>query len=296
MTVTNNYEVPEALVKAVSLEKHNGENEVSATTLLKGVKEILLTEKHWEEITVDVSENLWALFGTAIHALLEKESPDTFTEEKFWSKIGDWNVTGRVDCYDMAKEIIFDYKVTSAWKIVFKNFTDWERQGKIYAWLLKQKGLNVKECRFIAMLRDWSATESLRNSDYPKGQIYVHKFEITEDDMTETEKFIKEKLEQLSAYKGTPDDSIPCCTEEERWADKTKWAVMKIGNKSAVKGGICESQEDADKMAKELGDKYYVEERKGKDKKCERYCPCKDFCSYYKEHYGACECVTESVE
>ena len=69
MKVTNNYDVPEALVKAVALEKHNGENEISATTLLKGVKEHLLTDRHWEEITVDVSENLWALFGTAIHDL-----------------------------------------------------------------------------------------------------------------------------------------------------------------------------------------------------------------------------------
>lgn len=285
MNVTNIYEVPDALVKAVSLEKHNGENEISATTLLKGVKEHLLTDRHWEEITVDVSENLWALFGTAIHALLEKESPDTFTEEKFWSKVGDWNITGRVDCYDMAQEIIFDYKVTSAWKIVFKNFTDWERQGKIYAWLLKQKGLNVKECRFVAMLRDWSETESLRNADYPKGQIYVHKFEITEDDLSEIEKFIRDKVEQLSAYKDTPDNEIPCCSEEERWADKTKYAVMKEGRKTAVK--VFENKEDADKMVEELGAKHYVEERKGKDKKCTRYCSACQFCNYYKEHYGA---------
>lgn len=282
MIIENKLELPEALVKAVSLEKHNGENEISATTLLKGVKEILITDRHWEELKADVSDNVWALFGTAIHALLEKESPDTFTEEKFWSKIGDWNVTGRVDCYDMSKEIIYDYKCTSVWKIVFKNFEDWEMQGKIYAWLLKQKGLNVKECRFIALLRDWSETESLRKEDYPKTQIYVHKFEITENDLEETEKFIKDKLEQLSTFVNTPDDNIPECTKEERWAEETKYAVMKEGRKTAVK--VCENKDEADKMAKELGDKHYVEERKGKDKKCGRYCPCRAFCSYYKEH------------
>lgn len=284
MIIENKLELPEALVKAVSLDKHNGENEISATTLLKGVKEILITDRHWDELVADVSDNVWALFGTAIHALLEKESPDTFTEEKFWSKIGDWNVTGRVDCYDMSKEIIFDYKCTSAWKIVFKNFSDWEMQGKIYAWLLKQKGLNVKECRFIALLRDFSETESLRNADYPKCQIYVHRFEITEEDLAETEKFIKEKLEQLSAYKDTPDDSIPECSEEERWADKTKYAVMKEGRKTAVK--VFEEKADAENMVKELGDKHYVEERKGKDKKCTRYCPCASFCHYFKEKYA----------
>lgn len=281
MIVENPQELPEALVKAVSLEKHNGENELSATTLLKGVKEIMLTDRHWEELTTDVASNVWALFGTAIHALLERESPDTFTEEKFWSKIGDWNVTGRVDCYDMAQEIIFDYKCTSAWKIVFKNFSDWEMQGKIYAWLLKQKGLNVKECRFVAILRDWSATESLRNSDYPASQIYVHKFAITDEDLQQTETFIKEKLDLLTYYKEWKDDDIPECSEEERWADKTKYAVMKEGRKTAVK--VCSEKEEADKLVEELGDKHYVEERKGKNKKCEGYCPCKDFCHFYKQ-------------
>ena len=287
MIIENSLELPDALVKAVSLEKHNGENEISATTLLKGAKEILLTDRHWEELTVDVSQNVWALFGTAIHALLERESPDTFTEEKFWSKIGEWNVTGRVDCYDMAKEIIFDYKVTSAWKIVFKNFDDWKKQGLIYSWLLKQKGLNVKECRFIALLRDWSETESLRNADYPKSQIYVYQFDVTEEELAQTETFIKEKLETLSYYKEWKDDDIPECNEEERWADKTKWAVMKEGRKTAIK--VCTDENEALALAMELGckeegGKHYVEERKGKDKKCERYCPCKDFCRYYKDH------------
>ena len=46
MIIENKLELPDALVKAVSLEKHNGENEISATTLLKGVKEILLTDRH----------------------------------------------------------------------------------------------------------------------------------------------------------------------------------------------------------------------------------------------------------
>lgn len=285
MIIENKLDLPEALVKAMSPDRHNEEGCISATTLLKGAKEILLTDRHWEEITVDVSENLWALGGTAIHALLEKESPDTFTEEKFWEKVGDWNVTGRVDCYDMAKEIIYDYKYTSVWKIIYKNFEDWEMQGKIYAWLLKQKGLNVKECRFIALLRDWSETESKRKEGYPDCQIYVHKFDITPEALEEAEQFIKDKVLQVSNFISTPDDNIPECTEKERWTDKTKWAVMKTGNKTAVKGGVCESQEEADKMAKELGDKYYVEERKGKDKKCERYCPCKEFCSYYKEHH-----------
>ena len=127
----------------------------------------------------------------------------------------------------------------------------------------------------------------MRNADYPKSQIYVYQFDVTEEDLLQTENFIKEKLETLSYCKDFKDDDIPECNEEERWADKTKWAVMKEGRKTAVK--VCTDEEEAMALIAELGSKeeggkHYVEERKGKDKKCERYCPCRDFCKYYKDH------------
>ena len=42
MILTNVLNLPQALVDAVTLEKHNAEGEISATTLIKGVKEYLL--------------------------------------------------------------------------------------------------------------------------------------------------------------------------------------------------------------------------------------------------------------
>ena len=138
MKLVNSLGLPQALVDAVTLEKHNAEGEISATTLIKGVKEYLLTERHWDDITVDVKDQIWALWGTTAHKLLEKEYEGTFTEEKFEQKVGNYTVTGRVDCYDMENEILYDYKTTSAWKVVYKNFEDWKSQGLIYAWLLSK--------------------------------------------------------------------------------------------------------------------------------------------------------------
>jgi hypothetical protein len=284
MKVTNELGLPQALVDAVTLEKHNEPGEVSATTLIKGVKEILLTDRHWDEITVDVKDSMWALWGTATHQLLEKEYDGTFTEEKFTEKVGDLTVTGRVDCYDMANEILYDYKTTSAWKVVYKNFEDWYKQGMIYSWLLSKKGLKVNKCRFVAILRDWSETESLRKPDYPKSPVYIYEFDVTDADIESIGEVIKGKVEQLEKSADIPDDSLPECSKDERWASADVYAVMKEGRKTSVKN--FDNMEDAENLAKELGDKHSVEVRPGIDKKCTRYCSCCEFCNYYREHYG----------
>ena len=283
MKVTNELNLPQALVDAVTLEKHNADGELSATTLIKGVKEILLTDRHWDEITVDVKDSIWALWGTTTHKLLEKEYEGTFTEEKFEEMVGKYKVTGRVDCYDMANETLYDYKTTSAWKVVFKNFTDWYMQGMIYSWLLSLKGLKVKKCKFVALLRDWSETESLRKEDYPSSPVYTYEFDVTDADLKDVETFVRNKVSNVEKYLETADDDIPECDSEERWAEPTKWAVMKEGRKTAVK--VFEIESEANEYAKECGDKHYVETRPGKDKKCERYCPARDFCKYYREHH-----------
>jgi hypothetical protein len=76
MTITNRLNLPEGLVKACATDPHNKAGELSATTPLKGVvetKEIILTRRHWDGLTGDVAGRIWAVSGTATHALLERE-------------------------------------------------------------------------------------------------------------------------------------------------------------------------------------------------------------------------------
>lgn len=58
MTLTNKLGLPEAFVLACETGKHNAPGAISATTLLKGVKEIVLAERHWDEIEADVSDQI----------------------------------------------------------------------------------------------------------------------------------------------------------------------------------------------------------------------------------------------
>jgi hypothetical protein len=165
--------LPEALVKAVSTRKHNDPGRLSATTLLNGVKQIHLRDRHWDEIEEDVADHVYALFGTAVHAVLKDEGVDEFTEEFISSEVDGITVTGKFDNYNMRTGVLTDYKNVSHWKIQFGNFEDWRLQGLIYAWLLKKNGFDVQTCRFVAFIKDHINRVDKSDSVYPKKPVYV---------------------------------------------------------------------------------------------------------------------------
>lgn len=285
MIITNDLNLPEAFVNAISNTRHNADKELSATTILKGAKEIILTHRHFDEITIDASEELWAVFGSAVHLILEHQEDDAFKEEKFEKVINEngWKVTGRVDRYNMATETVEDWKTASVWKIIKRDFEDWRKQGLIYAWLMKENGLNVRHIRFVAMLKDHSMTEAERNPDYPQKPVYIYEYDVNEDELKNMQLIAENRIANVIVHTFKKDDEIPECTPEERWATAPKWAVMKEGRKTAVK--LFDSENEALNFIEGLEkdkDKHFVEERKGQDKKCDKYCPCRKFCNYYK--------------
>jgi hypothetical protein len=280
MKVTNRLNLPEGIVKAISTEPHNkSDKELSATTLLKGIKEILLTNRHWEELTDDAADRIWALWGQVTHALLEKEGKNEFSEIDLKAIIGDITVTGRIDNYNMEEGIITDFKTGSIWKVMFKDYEDWYLQGMIYAWLLLINNFKVEKCRFIAILKDHSKSKAKHDSSYPQSPVAIYEFPVTKEAVVKIEAYIKERITEYLKYKDVPDDDIPPCTDKERWATETKYAVMKTGRKSAVR--VLDSIVEANQRAAELGAGHYVETRPGVSKKCADYCICHDYCNFY---------------
>lgn len=284
MKVTNNLHLPEAFVNAVSVERHNKSGQYSATTLNKGVKEIILQERHWEQFTTDAADNVWAVFGTAVHAILEKNGDGNFHEEKFDIGVSNSRVTGVVDSYDMERGIINDWKTASVYKVMKGDFADWRKQGLTYAWLLKQNGLDVRRCRFIALLKDHSKSKAKFDATYPQSPVFVYEFEVTPEELEQTGERITQKVIAIEAAEKMGDDDIAPCSAEERWADPEKFAVMKNGRKTAVR--VFDTQADADACAGELGNSHYVEHRPAISRKCGDYCLCKDFCNFYQQQRG----------
>lgn len=296
MIITNKLNMPDAFVKAIQNSRHNADKCLSATTLLKGTKEIILTDRHFDEITIDASEEVWAVFGTAVHSILEHQEDDAFKEEAFSVELPGyvgWKITGKVDRYDMKNEVIEDWKTASVWKVIYNDFQDWRTQGLIYAWLLRESGLNVRHIRFVALLKDFSKSEAKKKADYPQSPVYIYEFDVNDNELEGVKMRAEYKLCSVIENSKKEDDEIPECTPEERWTTPAKWAVMKEGRKTAVK--LFDSENEALNFIEDLEkekDKHSVEERKGQDKKCDDYCPCAAFCSYYKKTHQTSE-VTE---
>ena len=287
MKITNKMNLPEAMVKAVTVRRHNKPGRLSATTLLNGTKQIILTDRHWDDLEDDVADRFWAIMGTAIHSVLEDEGKDEFAEEFMSYDLDGITVTGRIDNYNMQTGVISDYKSVSVWKIVYKDFEDWIKQGLIYAWLLNKNGFEVKTCRFVALIKDHSKRDAKRKSDYPQKPMYVYEFDVTAEKLAEIEAYLMERVALFKAHRDMPDDDIPQCNAKERWEKPTTYAVMKPGNKKATR--VTDSMEEAEKIAADLGKGCFVETRLGESIRCMEYCSCCEFCNFYRDIVAVAE-------
>jgi hypothetical protein len=106
-------------------------------------------------------------------------------------------------------------------------------------------------------------------------------------ELDEIETFIREKVAAYKQYDGAADDDIPPCSPDERWAKPTKYAVMKAGNKRAVR--VMETMEEAEKLAADLGKNHYTETRPGESTRCMDYCSCCEFCNFFRGNVAAAE-------
>lgn len=283
MIITNNYKLPQVLIDSIDENHIPVDKHYSVTTLLKPVREILLTRRHYNEISQDVSDMVWLIFGSAVHKLIEDADKSGFAEYKLENLIiDDYYLTGICDLYDEEHFTVNDWKTTSVWKIIHEEFEDWRKQGLMYAWMLRQKGYHVSKLKFNAMLKDWSPSDAKYKADYPKHPIYVWEHEITENEMQEIQSFIETQFKLIIACEKLKDDDLPVCNQEERWNPGDKYAVMRQGRKTAIK--VCDSKEEAESLI--TGSDMFIETRPGEDKKCNDYCICKEFCSYWRSKNG----------
>lgn len=281
MTITNKLNLPKAFVLACQREQHNKPGSYSATTLIKGVKHTILESRHWGELVEDAADQVWSIFGTAVHAILEREAEGEMIEISLETQINGKRITGRLDNYDKKNDIITDYKTACVWKVQFNDFEDWKTQGLIYAWLLRVNGYRPSRCRFVALLKDHSKSKARHDLQYPQSPVFVYEFDVTTDLLEWAGEFVDKRVKELESANVLSDDDIPPCTKKERWEKGESWAVMRPGRKSAVR--VFDHPEAADKMTNDLRGGHYTQHRPGECKKCLDYCNVKNFCNFYRD-------------
>lgn len=289
MKINNKLNLPQPFVDAVTREYEYKDKQYSVTTILKDIREILLTRRHHNEIEQDVADMIWLILGTATHSVLEnsKEADAEFKEEHFVEEVQNgYKLSGQADLYNIETKTVTDYKTCSVWKVIYNDWEDYRKQLLMYAWAFKKMGFEVDKGEIIAIIKDHSKTKAKVDSSYPQYPVYKKIFEFTESDYEEIEKFIKEKFSEIEKFEKIPDNELPLCSEEARWNDGDKYAVKKRGNKRALR--VYDTMKEAEEHLKQ-DESLELEVRKGEDKKCLEYCSCCEFCNYWKEKYGGKE-------
>lgn len=287
MHITNNYNLPQALVDLVKDSQFKPKNHsYSATTLLMNNREILLQKRHDDEITKDVSDMVNLVLGTATHSLIEKFDKTGMAEMFLKQEIlPGWYLTGKCDLYDEKNCTLVDYKTASVWKVQYQDFEDWKMQGLIYAWLLTKSGKYVGELKFHAILKDWTARDKrkadLTGDSYPETQVYTWSYKILTQDLENVEIFIKTRFNELVALEHTPDSELPDCSDT--WYTGDKYAVYKDDKAARALRVLDSEQEARDYIANKCNGIGIVKYREGEHRKCQDYCNCCAFCKYYEE-------------
>ncbi len=272
--VTNRYNLPQALVNLVK-EKEYIDNRYSITELLGPTREILLSRKHAKEIEVDVSDTIAALFGSAVHKLLEEADNKNAEIKMEYTLSNDITIVGVTD--KVSDDAIEDYKTTSVSKVQKSDFSDWRDQGLGYAWLWwKIHGEIKRKLKFHALLKDWSKLRSVNSSNYPLTPIFTWEYNITDSDYDYIEEKIKNKVAEIQSGK------LLKCTNEEKWYTGDKYAVYKnVGDKRAAY--VADTEEDAHNyITNKCNGAGEIEVRKGECLKCKYYCKVAKFCEEAK--------------
>lgn len=331
MNYTNNFNInSKSLVDALSSDDYDlqdvPDNVISVTELIDSPTIFLLKRQHKDELTCDVSQNVWSLLGSSVHHILElsnseesnrlsearwflllpvltygeksEDGWDVFViiddkplEEQSWYKPDRYYVSGKLDNYERDQKVLEDYKITSSYSFTYGGKKEWGEQLNIHAFVLRLMGQPVELLRIVGIIKDHDQNRADRDEDYPQIPIVELEYPIIGD--AEVMNLIRSKVVSILAKKPLADSALPKCDDEYRWYRNGKFAIMKKGSKRAVKGGVFEESREgriaAEKMLFDLGDGYYIEERPGIDVRCadkRDFCPVKKFCDYYNRVYG----------
>lgn len=282
---TNKHGFPKYIQKWLKHDDYDyQEGTVSATGLLSPVRAVLLKERHWDELELDVSDMVSRRYGSAIHKSFEEVKEIELTQEKrYYCEIAGHTLTGKPDMVKplgYGKYRIIDIKSTSVWNYIYaSSVEDWKLQLSIYRYILEQNDMKIdRHAEITLVFTDWKRADARRKSDYPDSRLAVMGLELFS--IKFIEEFIRERLEALDEASELKDAYLPKCDDEELWKNPDKWAVMKKGRKSAVR--VFDTKREAEALLRDKNKQHYIEHRKGMVNRC-KYCDARSVCDQCEE-------------
>ena len=304
VAITNNKGFPLALVEAVKNDSYSkGRADRSVTGLLAPPRQAALKDIHEADLTEDVSERTFALYGQLVHLLLERSGEQernalkrkliTRTEERLFTEVEGWTISGQTDTITLTEEegwIVSDYKFVTAYK--FKRDysgelvmpVEYERQLNMYAHLLRENGFRVDGLKIVAIYRDWSKLEAKRDKNYPQLGAETHDVKLWSAE--EAREFMGERVRLHQ----DAETALPYCDDEERWAKKDSWALKATRDSKRARKVFYGSHEQAVAWGLDPDNKvkrgFVVEHRPGANTRCENYCLVSEYCEQFQVLQG----------
>ena len=288
---------------------------ISATTLIKSLKQIILSHRvKPEDITYDIINNVNSSMGTAFHDAIERAwihnyvdslfalgipehiihkivlNPDepeknyldnsifVYTEKRTNRKIGKWTISGEFDF--LMEGHLTDFKSTSVWGYIFdSNAKKYSQQGSIYKWLnpniIKDDNMTI-----VYLFTDWSRSAQAKKSDYPVNRVLSKQYPL--ESVEATDNWVKNKLNLLEKFMNLPEEDLPPCTDEDLWRKPSIWQYFKNPQgKRATKN--CDSYAEAYDRYLTDGSVGIIKEKKSEVKGCE-YCNAFSVCKQKDEY------------
>jgi hypothetical protein len=311
---SNVAEVPLALAVFLASDFYDASddpNEISATTLLKPLRQIILPARIPPgEGLVDLAAMVKSRMGTAIHDGIERAwtknhkaamaalglpkrvidkvvvNPTSDVSEdqipvyvepgRFKRQLGKWTITGKPDFIGEGR--VQDFKSTSVFTYMKQtNATKYPQQGSIYRWLDPKK-ITEDQMDIHYIFTDWQKARAMGTKDgYPPRMFLKQTYQLMS--LPETEAFIRKKLQLIDAYWEADEEEIPACDDEELWRSEPVFKFYAKGyepGKRATKN--FDTRQDAVIFQSEKGGGGEIREIPGQVTAC-KYCPAFAACS-----------------
>ena len=283
---------------------------ISATSLLKPVRQILLQERLTDEtrIQTDVSDRIASRLGHTIHDGIEKawkgsykesmkllgypqklidrvvinptdpqpEDFPVYLEQRVSKEFMGYRISGKFDM--ILDGTIHDFKSTSAFSWKGNKDEDYAMQGSVYRWLNRDK---VTQDRMYIhfIFTDWQKHEARRNPDYPQQRLATKTFDLLS--LSQTEDWLRTKFKTLEQYALEDEDKLPQCTDKDLWRSDPVWKYFSDPLKADTPGARStknfDNPAEANAFKAEKG-KGVVVHVPGQVKACS-YCPVFNICT-----------------
>lgn len=283
---------------------------ISATTLLKPMKQVILAHRVPKELRIiDVADQIPNRVGASIHDGFERawtQQPEklqavleslnipkavahkvrvnptqaevaagniipVYMEQRLSKNVLGYKVTGKFDAVINGE--VEDLKNTNTWKYMAGKDEDYIAQGSIYRWLGPH--IITKDWMNLTFnFTDYSKAQARGSDKYPPARMLTKRLQLWP--IEKTEAFVTQRVQDLVRLKDADEALMPMCSDKDLWRRDPQWRYYKNKDNAYKPGSRSTKNFDnagdaAAQLAKD-GNVGVVVKREGEVTAC-RYCP-----------------------